>query len=69
MRRALFCFLVLMAASPAAALTVIAEPAAMLVEPVVVPVEEQSGLSATETMVMLLGSVVFSVVLLGRKLD
>lgn len=61
----------LMVAGPVAALTVIAEPVALRPVPSVAPeaADEAQGLSAAETMVMLLGSVVFSAVLLGRKLD
>lgn len=67
-------FVAIMAAflltGPVAALTVIAEPVAERSSPLApVAVDEAQGLSATETVVMLLGSVVFSAVLLGRKLD
>jgi hypothetical protein len=62
---------VLALASPVAAISVIAEPTFVGGAPVVAsaPAEKRRGLSDTETLVMLLGSVVFSVVLLGRKLD
>jgi hypothetical protein len=78
MVRARFCLAIvagLLVVSPTVALTVVAEPLDIRAVPVVaaspaiVPAVEPRGLTATETMVMLLGSVVFSLVLLSRKLD
>lgn len=76
MVRARFCLAILaalLAASPIAALTVVAEPLDIRAVPVVAtvpaPAGEPGGLTSSETMVMLLGSIVFSLVLLSRKVD